>query len=176
MLRNDYHEDKDMPNELSAYESDDTASVTESDDDKSNAPNRPASAKWLITNAKQYFTSNSETESESDTESDNDDVEETVEMGGKWLQVKVKQEPIDDFGNLRLVESMEGKQEVAGRGNGAWMGEDENAMEYDPDLIFRHLYVHPLTIGNHTKTSQMLLLRLPEECPETWFGCKDEIY
>jgi hypothetical protein len=175
MLRNDYHEDEDMPNELSAYESDDTASVTESDDDKSDASNRPASANWLITNAKPDVTSDSETESESDTESDNDDVEEIVEMGGKWLQVKVKQEYIDNFGNFRLVGSMEGEQEVARRANGAWMGEDENAMEYDPDLIFRHLYVHPLMVANHTKTPQMLLLRFSEECPETWLGCKDEI-
>lgn len=90
----------------------------------------------------------SETEDDTDPDSDFDDLGADEELGDDWLHIKVEH---DSVGIHDDDEQQNGARSSTLESNGpdveipaAPMGETDDAMEYDQDLIFRHLQVSVL--------------------------------
>ncbi|KZT10103.1 DNA ligase 4 [Laetiporus sulphureus 93-53] len=97
----------------------------------------PTTAEWFhVEAAPSRSEASSETEIETEADSDNEDVhDEEQDVDEDWVDV----EPSDVSASQSVQKTSAKLKDTSLKETEVKMGEDENAMQYDQDLIFKHL-------------------------------------
>ncbi|KAF8636375.1 hypothetical protein AX17_003558 [Amanita inopinata Kibby_2008] len=110
----------------------------------------PAMADWLRIDKKGDDNTKEGSETETDADSENADVQEEDELGEDWLEVRTADK--EDASNAGDTSTM-GSYSIE-NAEEAKMGESSDAMEYDTELIFKHLRFY-LDTPDNARMNQM---------------------